>query len=106
MEKKTIYTLSSYALSFILANSGAISFKTNPELWPISLSFIANGFLILYFLSYISKINENEKEIKEIEKEINKLKQHIEINEKVLNSLRDNRLIKDIKKILENQTKK
>jgi len=60
----------------------------------------------LYFLSYISKINENEKEIKEIEKEINKLKQHIEINEKVLNSLRDNRLIKDIKKILENQTKK
>ncbi len=60
----------------------------------------------MYFLSYISKINENEKEIKEIEKEINKLKQHIEINEKVLNSLRDNRLIKDIKKILENQTKK
>lgn len=98
MKVKIIYTLFSYALSLVLANSGVISFKTNPEFWPIGLSFVASSFLILYFLNYLSKINENENNIQNIKEEIQTLKQEIYANEKLLNTIKDVILIKNIKK--------
>lgn len=98
MKIKTIYTLFSYILSFILANSGIISFKTNPEFWPIGLSFVVSSFLILYFLSYISKISENEEDIASIKKEIGSLKQTYEIDRKLLNTIKNIVLLNNIKK--------
>ena len=106
MESKTIYSIFSYALSFILANSGAISFKTNPELWPIGLSFLTSSFLILYFLSYIAKINENETDLKKVKEDIEEVKKQIELNWKILNTLKDNKLIEEINKIVKNEQKR
>ncbi len=98
MEIRTIYTLFSYILSFVLANSGVISFKTNPEFWPIGLSLIVSGFLVLYFLSNISKIKENEEEINNLKKEVKLITQNIQADEKLLNTLKDIILLKKMNK--------
>ena len=97
MNLKTIYTLFSYGLSFVLANSGLISFRTNPDFWPIGLSFIVSSFIILYFLSYISKINENEEGLIDVKKDINELKQNTEIDRKLLNTIKDIILLQKLK---------
>ncbi|MFA5173922.1 MAG: hypothetical protein WC438_01950 [Candidatus Pacearchaeota archaeon] len=98
MDKTTIYNLFSYLLSFILANSGIIALRTDPKLWPIGISLVVNGFLVLYFLNHVSTINENAQKIEELKKDNEKINQNIELNEKLLNTLKDIKLLENIKK--------
>jgi len=75
-----------------------ISFYPNiEEIWKVILLITALGLLITtYFLSYSGSIDKTEEEINNIIKRLN-------LNEKVLNSLTNIKLINNTNKILKNQ---
>jgi len=54
---------------------------------------------MVYFSSYTSQINENEEKIKDIKEEIENIKNKIELNEKVLNTIKDIVILNKVSKI-------
>lgn len=98
MKPNAIYVIFGGIFSFVLANYGIISLKKNPDMSLFGIMSIILSFVIVYFLSYISKIGENEEKIEEINKEMIIIKKNNEVNEKLLNTLKDIILLRGIKK--------
>tara|TARA_Y100000034_G_C6617755_1_gene269203 strand:+ start:38 stop:355 length:318 start_codon:yes stop_codon:yes gene_type:complete len=85
-------------LPAILVFVGTRLINTIPEQPYIGGSVILIAFLSLYFSFYALKIRDNEKNLREINEKMIKMQKETEINEKLLNSLRDISLLEEIKK--------
>ena len=94
-----IYKIADYIIALVLGNFGLILIKK--EFWPAGVSLIITAFLLLYFSSYTSQINKNEEAIEELEKEITKTKQRVEMNENLLNTIKDIVILNKLKNLKE-----
>jgi hypothetical protein len=99
-KKIGLYQIGGYIFALVLADIGSIGLKKFPEYNLIDFSLIILGFILAYFSNYISKINRNEEEIEEVKGDIKKLKQNLEIDEKLLNTIKDIILLENNKDIL------
>lgn len=97
---KIIYFVVNAILSIILADLGIFVFSENKAIGIITILI---AIILIYFSFHAFQISKNEKDIKEIKKEIETIKQNIDFNWKVLNSLTNNKLIDKINKILKNE---
>lgn len=93
-KKNWLYTISTWIISLFLTNGGFIAIKEYPQFWPSGISLIVAAFLMVYFSSYTSQINKNKEDISNCQKEIKDIKNKDELNEKVLNTIRDIILLK------------
>jgi len=84
-----IYWISSGIMSFIIANLGAIILKKFPGEPYIGILAIILAFLLLYFSFYTFQIKNNQEEIKNLEEEIKNLKLEREVENKLLNTIKD-----------------
>lgn len=82
-----------YIFPLVILNLGFIII---PKDLFIGIAIIVLAFLIFYFARNISQIKTNEDSINEIKKELNNFKKEIEIDKKLLNTLKDIILVKSI----------
>ncbi len=89
VKKNWIYSISTWIISFFLANGGLLAIKEYPQFWPSGISLIVAAFLMVYFSSYTSQINKNKEDIQNCKDDLNKMKSESQLNEKVLNTIKD-----------------
>lgn len=102
MEKITNKIVSffiSAAFSAIEGIVGTYLLKEFPENIWLGLGFWILAFVNLYFSYYIIEIREHKDAIENLKKEIKETKERRELDEKVLNTLRDIITLEHIKKL-------
>lgn len=96
--KQNIPNITSYILALIISNLGISLIKQKPEFILIGIISIILGFIIVYFTTYMNQINKNEEEISNLFQEMDSLKKNIEINEELLNTIKDIVILNKISK--------
>jgi len=94
VKKNWLYTTSTWVISLFLANGGFMFLKDYPEFWPAGISLILTAFVMVYFSSYISQINENKESLERIKKEMERINSEIDLYGKLLNTIKDIVLLK------------
>ncbi len=91
--KKYSVLIASAIFSIIIGSIGGRIIKD--DIW-IGLSWILIAFLIVYFSSYFTQIKANEDSIKGIDNKIKEINQYIEIQGKLLNTIKEIVILKKI----------
>lgn len=88
-KKEIFYAIIGVILSLIQTNVGFLLLRDFPERPLLGIATIIFAFLSLYLFSYIFQIRENQKKIEELEKEVERIKTEKEVDEKLLNTIKD-----------------
>ncbi len=83
--------------SILITNLGIMIIKEFPNYYLIGLTTILLAFLFLYFSYYILEIREHKKRIEHLEDIWKKIDNKIEVDEELLNTLKDIILLKNEK---------
>ncbi len=104
MEKETksqiIFLFVNLIFSFALTNLGILVYDENKAIGLISI-LIAITLIFLSF--YVIRIKQNQKDIEEINKKIKTINEKLDLNWQILNTLKDNKLLGNINKLLKNE---
>ena len=85
------FRITDILFTLVSINAWLITLYKYPEYWPVVLSIIIGGFLLILFSNYTFQINKNKEDIKDIKREI-------ETNEKLLYTLKDILIIRKMHK--------
>jgi len=98
IRNQTYYFIISALFSIILTNIGIALISDFPEKPLLGIMTIILAFLLLYFSGQILQVKTNEENIRYIQKQIAIIQNTNELNEKVLNTLREIVLLENTKK--------
>lgn len=84
-----IYIIITGIFSAALVNLGVVMIKEIRENRWLGILTIILGLLSFFFLFYLLQIKNNQDNIKELNEEINNIKKHEELREKLLNTIKD-----------------
>lgn len=100
MEKETkskiIFLIIDLIFAIILTNLGLFVYKENKA---ISVLTILISVVLIFFSFYAIQIKKNEKKIESLEEQIKDINKNIELDEKLLNTLKDICVLNKVKKI-------
>jgi len=92
------FFLLSSIFAFVLANLGGVIIKDFPDKPYLGIITIILAFILVYFCSYILQIRNNKSEIEDLSEEVDKIKRQIEMDEKLLNTIKDIKLLENKKR--------